>query len=205
MEADEDAHVLSDGENTDTTEHPQHTHPSTKSSRFTSLIEEKTLSRHVQGMKASYFKQPDSSAVPTKTGAALYFGDKPLQFSVSASLQDHYEPSEPRSPGKRPERDTSPDSMRAFPESRNGFVSTHTNETEGIVKANRTAPSPRKYLKSFLDQRALKQIQLKDSVSYQKERLLVDSGLLMGRSFRVAWGPDGSFYAVKRYYMLLFF
>jgi hypothetical protein len=200
-EADQDATILSDSESTEKLDQILY---STDGCRFTSLIEEKTMSRHVQGMKASYFKQPDSSAVPTKTGAALYFGDKPLLFSVPVSLKDHLEPSEPRSPGKRPERDSSPESLRVFPESRKGFVSTQADELEELDRANRTAPSPRKYLKSFLDQRALEQIPFKDSASYQKERLLVDSGLLMGRSFRVAWGPDGSFYAVKRYRLPFF-
>jgi nuclear pore complex protein Nup98-Nup96 len=138
-------------------------------------IQKKETARKVQAMKAAFFKRHEAEPSP-RTFASSLFGKKPLEFKLTKKeevLEDAFALGEKRSLKVPSDSET---------KSRVGF----SGEKEG-----KSVLSPRKYLKRLPD--SLKRVAFDKSLLYNRQKLAVDAGLYMGRSFRIGWGPDGTY------------
>jgi hypothetical protein len=140
----------------------------------------KELARRVQGMKvANMFASIEKKPVHVVPKEASYFGSAPLEFKIDNFKGAKVSPDAAKSTKRM---DVSLDKPSSIAK-RTDFSKTSSGEP-GLV-------SPRKYFKS--KSTIGKGIPYKDSVTFKKEKQLVDSGLFMARSFRVGWGPGGVF------------
>ncbi|KAK3588728.1 hypothetical protein CHS0354_019194 [Potamilus streckersoni] len=161
--------------------------------------------RDMQVMKASFF---DDEELPESAFGSQMFGQKktgtqsPVTVHRDSGLPSLFSsalkskimspvklPSLPLSESQREGRGIysprmiTPEPIRPLPPSFQPPVAEHLALASGLTAKD----MPRKIVGSRI-QRAIPMPE--ESYSYQKQHLLVDAGLFMGRSFRVGWGPN---------------
>ena len=141
-------------------------------------LKKKEMARRVQGMKVAnmFASTEEKKPVHVVSREASYFGSAPLEFNI----EDFKDSKKSSASVKR--ADTSPNESSTTIK-RTDFSMTSSSEP-GLV-------SPRKYFKS--KSTVMKGVPYEKSVTFKKETQLVDSGLFMGKSFRVGWAPGGVF------------
>ncbi|KNC99050.1 uncharacterized protein SPPG_06001 [Spizellomyces punctatus DAOM BR117] len=140
--------------------------------------------------KAVQFKVPDVSI-----GGDSSFSESQVDWSLSVSYT-------PRTGDKRSHLDIpTQKGSEEVARPRRGFGLLDELENAGAVQTSmqvdvdaQVSPpvSPKKYFKT--DAKTLPP--LEKSVMFGQDKQIVDAGLMMGRSFRVGWGPGGTFLSV---------